>query len=131
MPIALVDTPDHFFVGKTHVFVACRSISQTLAEDGAIDQATAAMLERLALRGIIRSAQAGRIEFWQALLLVDELPALLTRKNAALDEVTDICRTLISQLMDYYCTVNKWDKYALLERALNLINVADSRAPDK
>lgn len=130
MPIAFIDTPDQFFAGKAHTFLACRAISQKLAEDGAIDRETSEMLENLALRGIIRTVSTSGVDLWSCWLLVDELPNLLNLKCSALEEFKDVCRHLFPKAMDYYCVANNWDKYKRLDHALDMINLMDD-APDK
>lgn len=121
MPLTLSNTPDKIFAGRLHEFLTCRSIGRKLGDDGAIERTTAEFLEKLSLKCAHRSLASGGLEFWQVLLLLDELPKLLPLEYDVVDDIKNACRQLIPQVMMQYRLAGDWRSYKNLNYKMQML----------
>ena len=120
MPAPLRSTSAAFFDGKLHTFLTCRAVSRSLSETD-LEKKTANFFEELSLLCVYRSLASERLQAWQLLLLIKELPKILSLEYEAVDDIKFACRNLIPQLMNYYRLQSDWSRHEECKYIFNMI----------
>lgn len=121
LPLTFRFSSTELFKGKLHHFLTCRAVSHSFVEDNNFDRPTAEFFEELSLRCAYQSLAAGELEVWQLLLLLDELPKILSLKYDAIDNIKYACLQLIPQLMSQYRLYNDWRQYKHFNYLLKML----------
>ena len=102
-------------------FLTCRAVSHDLKNYG-FSEKDCNYLEELSLKCLCRSLSTGSIEIWQLQLLMIELPNILKCNYPIVEEIKNIFKNYLQQLI-YQMRVNlNWSEYNRLDYILSLID---------
>ena len=122
IPLTMSFPNNEPFSGRLHEFLTCRAVSHSFYTNEVLDRSTAEFLEELSLRCAYRAMAAGALEVWQLLLLLDELPKILTLvEYDVVEQIQEACRQLLPQLMMQYRMRTDWIRYKQLDYLFKML----------
>ena len=122
MTTTVESTPRNFYEGKVENFLTCLHLSGYL-RGKLLNDVGAKFFEEMSLNALCNSLKA-RVSIADILLLIDEIPTILTLNYPAVKEIRDACIQIIPQLMTTYRRNNHWQGLTELEYILKLLKAA-------
>ncbi len=117
-PTLLPTTPPEFYRGKMETFLTCRAVSSML-KSKLVDDAPAKFFEEASIKAIIKAFNG--MSFADALLLIRELPDLLSLPYPAVKDLCAAVINIIPQLMNVMHLNNMWKDFVELDYLQRLL----------
>ena len=120
--LSMVNNSKNIFAGKMVNFLTCWAVSRDL-KTTILNEEDSKFLEELSLKCLYKALISGSVEIWQLQLLIDELPNILTCKYPVVNDIKEIIKSFIPQLMNHRRMQNNWLDYKHLEYILQMLNI--------
>ncbi|MBQ9486924.1 MAG: hypothetical protein IJU91_03855, partial [Selenomonadaceae bacterium] len=119
LPVVTKNLTPQFFEGNMETFLTCLNLSSYLKEKF-LDEYAAKFFEEAALNAICR-AMYTNLKISDVLMLVEEMPRILTLPYSAVSQLNELCIRILSQVMVNFRMQNRWQDFHEAEYALKML----------
>ena len=119
-PAMLRYANDEFFQGKSTLFLTCWAVTQNLKES-ILNEKEANFFEELSLNCLYKSLTAADVEVCQVELLIDEFIKISLQPFPVVEDIKELIKKAIPQIMEVKQIENLWTDYRHLEYILQLL----------
>ena len=113
LPTVTQNIPSQFFEDKMETFLTCLNLSSYLKENF-LDENAAKFFEEAALNAIYKTLHTG-IKIYDMLMLINEMPRILTLPYSNVITMNELCIKIIPQIMTSYIRQNRWEDFHEME----------------
>ncbi|MBR5913308.1 MAG: glycosyltransferase family 92 protein [Selenomonadaceae bacterium] len=117
---SILNTPPQFFAGKMETFLTCLSLSAYL-KGKVIDETGVKFFEESALNSIHKSLHVGELTIADLMLLIGEMPKILTMNYPAVKNIRDSLLQIIPQMLEMLRLQGRWQDFTDLEYKLDML----------
>ena len=121
MPTVTKGIPQNFFDGKVENFLTCLNLIPTI-KDKIFDETGAKFFEEAALNAIFRSLHSP-LQLFDVMLLIGEMPKILTLNYPAVKNIRDVLLNIIPQILVALRTQNRWQEFSELDYKLDMLKL--------